>query len=115
MDRLASVPRTEQGPDGGDYQVRRLPSAVKEYTCPACLRPIPRGTPHVVAWPEEAPFGLPQGVEGRRHWHSDAGGVGFDPCEMKCDVSLPRLRMRLFTGFARKVGAEECPQCGRWT
>ena len=45
----------------------------------------------------------------------NAGGVGFDPCEMKCDVSLPRLRMRLFTGFARKVGAEECPQCGRWT
>ena len=56
MDRLASVPRTERGPDGGDYQVRRLPSAVKEYTCPACLRPIPRGTPHVVAWPEEAPL-----------------------------------------------------------
>ena len=24
MDRLASVPRTERGPDGGDYQVRRL-------------------------------------------------------------------------------------------
>ena len=67
MDRLASVPRTERGPDGGDYQVRRLPSAAKEYTCPACLRPIPRGTAHMVAWPEEAPFGLPQGVDARRH------------------------------------------------
>ena len=46
MDRLASVPRTERGPDGLDYQVRRLPSAAKEYTCPACLRPIPRAAPH---------------------------------------------------------------------
>ena len=80
MDRLASVPRTERGPDGGDYQVRRLPSAAKEYTCPACLRPIPRGTAHVVAWPEEAPFGLPQGVDARRHIGTpSAGGGGFDP------------------------------------
>lgn len=69
MDRLASVPRTERGPDGGDYQVRRLPGSAKEYTCPACLRPISAGTAHIVAWPEEAAFGLPQGVEGRRHWH----------------------------------------------
>ena len=64
MDRLASVPRTERGPDGGDYQVRRLPGSAKEYTCPACMRPIPVGTAHVVAWPEEAPFGLPQGGRG---------------------------------------------------
>ena len=49
MDRLASVPRTERGPDGGDYQVRRLPGSAKEYTCPACMRPIPVGTAHVVA------------------------------------------------------------------
>ncbi|SDR65350.1 hypothetical protein SAMN04489715_0577 [Schaalia meyeri] len=61
MDRLASAARTERGPDGGDYQVRHLPSASKEYTCPACLRPILKGTAHVVAWPEETPFGLPQG------------------------------------------------------
>ena len=79
MDRLASVPRTERGPDGGDYQVRRLPSAAKEYTCPACLRPIPRGTAHVVAWPEEAPFGLPQGVDARRHWHSECWRRGLRP------------------------------------
>ena len=79
MDRLASVPRTERGPDGGDYQVRHLPSAAKEYTCPACLRPIPVGTAHVVAWPEEAPFGLPQGVEGRRHCHSECWRRGLRP------------------------------------
>ena len=79
MDRLASVPRTERGPDGGDYQVRHLPSAAKEYTCPACLRPIPVGTAHVVAWPEEAPFGLPHGVEGRRHWHSECWLRGLRP------------------------------------
>ena len=79
MDRLASVPRTERGPDGGDYQVRRLPGSAKEYTCPACLRPIPAGTAHVVAWPEEAPFGLPQGVDGRRHWHSECWRRGLRP------------------------------------
>ena len=79
MDRLASVPRTERGPDGGDYQVRRLPGSAKEYTCPACLRPIPAGTAHVVAWPEEAPFGLPQGVAGRRHWHSECWRPGLRP------------------------------------
>jgi|GEM_PF-1610493 len=67
------------GPDGGDYQVRRLPGSAKEYTCPACLRPIPAGTAHVVAWPEEAPFGLPQGVEGRRHWHSECWRRGLRP------------------------------------
>ena len=79
MDRLASVPRTERGPDGGDYQVRRLPGSAKEYTCPACLRPIPAGTAHVVAWPEEAPFGLPQGVEARRHWHLECWRRGLRP------------------------------------
>ena len=79
MDRLASVPRTERGPDGGDYQVRRLPSAAKEYTCPACLRPIPVGAAHVVAWPEQAPFGLPQGVDGHRHWHSECWRRGLRP------------------------------------
>ena len=79
MDRLASVPRTERGPDGGDYQVRRLPGSAKEYTCPACLRPIPAGAAHVVAWPEQAPFGLPQGVEGRRHWHAECWRRGLRP------------------------------------
>ena len=79
MDRLASVPRTERGPDGGDYQVRRLPGSAKEYTCPACLHPIPAGTAHVVAWPEEAPFGLPQGVEARRHWHLECWRRGLRP------------------------------------
>ena len=79
MERLASVPRMERGPDGGDYQVRRLPGSEKEYTCPACLRPIPAGTAHVVAWPEEAPFGLPQGVEARRHWHLECWRRGLRP------------------------------------
>ena len=79
MDRLASVPRTDRGPDGGDYQVRRLPGSAKDYTCPACLRPIPAGTAHVVAWPEEAPFGLPQGVEARRHWHLECWRRGLRP------------------------------------
>ncbi len=57
----------ERGPDGGDYQVRRLPSAVRNTPAPRACVPS-RGTPHVVAWPEEARFAW--GVEGRRHWHS---------------------------------------------
>ena len=84
MDRLASVPRTERGPDGLDYQVRRLPSAAKEYTCPACLRPIPQGSAHIVAWPEEAPFDCPRGwtvaVTGTR-------SVGVVACD-RCDVRM---------------------------
>ena len=71
MASLSSMPRTESGPDGRPYQVRRLGSAHKAYTCPGCLRPVPIGSAHVVAWPEEAPFGLPEGVEARRHWHSE--------------------------------------------
>lgn len=71
MGSLSSMPHTETGPDGRPYQVRHLASAAKEYTCPGCLRPVVLGSAHVVAWPEEAPFGLPQGVQARRHWHSE--------------------------------------------
>lgn len=76
---LGSMPRTETGPDGSDYQVRHLRSASKEYTCPACLRPIRVGSAHVVAWPEESRFGLPEGVEARRHWHSECWRRGLRP------------------------------------
>lgn len=79
MGALASMPRSERGPDGSMYQVRRLRSAAKEYTCPGCLRPIPTGSPHVVAWPEESVFGMPQGVEARRHWHSECWRRGLRP------------------------------------
>lgn len=65
---LTSVPCMERGPNEGDYQVRCLPDSEKVYTCPACLRPIPVGTAHVVVWPEETPLDLPQGVEARRYW-----------------------------------------------
>ena len=79
MGALASMPRTEAGPDGSDYQVRHLPGAAKQYVCPGCLREIPVGAAHVVAWPEEAAFGLPQGVEARRHWHSECWRRGLRP------------------------------------
>ncbi|WP_076466158.1 hypothetical protein [Actinomyces mediterranea] len=79
MSALASMPRSERGPDGSTYQVRRLRSAEKEYTCPGCLRPIPTGSPHVVAWPDESAFGMPQGVEARRHWHSECWRRGLRP------------------------------------
>lgn len=71
MGRLASVPRTELGPEGAPYQVRRVRGGTKDYVCPGCLHTVAAGVAHVVAWPEEAPFGMPQGLDGRRHWHSD--------------------------------------------
>lgn len=76
---LASVPRSEIGPDGRDYQVQHLRSSSKEYTCPACLHPIRVGTAHVVAWPEQQPFGLPEGLEARRHWHVECWRRGLRP------------------------------------
>lgn len=68
---LRSVPHSETGPGGLTYQVRQVGGGVKIYTCPGCLREIPVGVPHVVAWPEVAPFGMPQGLDARRHWHSE--------------------------------------------
>ncbi|HEY4703042.1 MAG TPA: ATP/GTP-binding protein [Streptosporangiaceae bacterium] len=57
--------RPESWPDG-DWVVRQIPgaAATKEYRCPGCDQEILPGTPHVVAWPAEAP-----GAEMRRHWH----------------------------------------------
>ncbi len=56
----------------GSWVVRDVPgaAATKVYTCPGCSRPIPAGTPHLVAWPTSAVFGRDVGVEARRHWHS---------------------------------------------
>ncbi|WP_424133827.1 hypothetical protein [Schaalia vaccimaxillae] len=73
------MPHSEIGPDGFDYQVQHLANSAKPYVCPGCLRQIPQGSAHVVAWPEEAPYGMPQGVEGRRHWHSDCWRRGLRP------------------------------------
>lgn len=68
---LRGIAVTEVGPGGLPYQVQRVGPAQKPYVCPGCLQEVRIGTEHVVAWPEEAPFGQPSGVEGRRHWHSD--------------------------------------------
>ena len=48
--------RAESWPDG-DWMVRQIPgaAATKEYRCPGCDQEILPGTPHVVAWPAEAP------------------------------------------------------------
>lgn len=58
----------------GRWIVRTIPGgrATKTYTCPGCLRPIPPGTPHVVAWPSTASGFSPQAspLDERRHWHS---------------------------------------------
>ena len=67
--RIGSVPHSEVGPDGLMYQVRQLGPSSKQYTCPGCLQVIPIGTRTMLAWPEEAPFGVATGVDARRHWH----------------------------------------------
>ncbi len=79
MDSLASMPRAQEGPDGRQYRVQRLSSAAKIYTCPACGQSILVGMAHVVAWPIDGPYGLPEGVGARRHWHSQCWGRGLRP------------------------------------
>nr|WP_084669327.1 hypothetical protein [Propionibacterium sp. oral taxon 192] len=56
----------------GTWVIRRISgqSSTKTYTCPHCNRPIPPGTPHVVAWPHTPPIGSSSGVEHRRHFHT---------------------------------------------
>jgi hypothetical protein len=57
----------EEHPDG-DWHVRRITgsSSTKTYRCPGCDQEIRPATPHVVAWPADAP----SGEEYRRHWHT---------------------------------------------
>jgi hypothetical protein len=79
MGRLASMPRIETGRDGIEYHVQYLGAASKEYMCPGCLHPVAIGSSHVVVWPEEAAFGVPTGVEARRHWHTACWRRGLRP------------------------------------
>lgn len=67
---LRGVARTETGPGGDPYQVQRVGPSDRTYTCPGCLHQVGPGVAHVVAWPEEAAFGVETGVGARRHWHS---------------------------------------------
>ncbi|WP_312348046.1 hypothetical protein [Actinomyces sp.] len=69
-DRLHSVPRSEPGPDGRVFHVQYLRAASKEYLCPGCLHTVGVGMAHVVVWPQEGAFGVPEGPEARRHWHA---------------------------------------------
>nr|WP_084403187.1 hypothetical protein [Schaalia suimastitidis] len=69
--RIAAIRHSEIGPDGLIYQVQHLRSASKSYTCPGCLQAILPGHAHVVAWPEQTPWGQESGPDARRHWHSD--------------------------------------------
>ena len=79
MSALASLARSEIGPDGESYQVQYLRSSSKPYTCPACLQTIAIGSAHVVAWPEERAYGLDQGVRARRHGHLNCWKRGLRP------------------------------------
>lgn len=61
----------EQHPDG-DWMVRRITgsSSTKAYRCPGCDQLIRPATPHVVAWPADAPLLGGDAVDARRHWHT---------------------------------------------
>ncbi len=76
---LASVGEEERGPGGATYQVQRVGGASKPYVCPGCLHEIAPGTPHIVAWPTEAAYGLHTGVGARRHWHASCWGRRLRP------------------------------------
>ncbi|WP_083090160.1 hypothetical protein [Actinomyces vulturis] len=70
MNRLASVPRTQEGPGGAEFTVRNVRGGQKTYVCPGCNHDIAPHTPHVVAWSNEHLFGPDRGLEERRHWHT---------------------------------------------
>lgn len=77
VSRLASVPRTQIGPGGAEFTVRRVRGGNKAYTCPGCHRTIAPGAAHVVAWSNESLFGPDRGLEERRHWHTSCWDRGL--------------------------------------
>nr|WP_245792832.1 hypothetical protein [Boudabousia marimammalium] len=79
MNRIASIPVTQRGPDGRPYTVRRISAAVKDYTCPACGQIVPTGSAHVVAWPNDSLFGPEADLAQRRHWHTHCWDRGLRP------------------------------------
>lgn len=69
-DRLGGLTRSESGPGGQTFAVRRVRGSDKSYRCPGCDQLVPPGTPHVVAWPTEHLLGAQAGLDDRRHWHA---------------------------------------------
>lgn len=63
--KLGSFAKVENHADG-QWKVQYLTGAtsVKDYTCPGCNGVISMGTPHVVAWHDDA------SKDDRRHWHT---------------------------------------------
>ncbi|WP_336923306.1 SGNH/GDSL hydrolase family protein [Aquipuribacter sp. SD81] len=72
---LPAVDAVEHHRDG-PWVVRRISgsTSTKPYTCPGCGQPVPPGTPHVVAWPQERPLLEREAAAARRHWHSPCWG-----------------------------------------
>lgn len=65
---------TVESHSDGDWVVRRITgsASTKPYRCPGCDQTIRPATPHVVAWPVEAPWWADSadGLDQRRHWHT---------------------------------------------
>lgn len=67
---LRGIRTSEVGGDGLPYQVQTVGPSDRAFTCPGCGRQVGPGVEHIVAWPEEAPYGQQTGAEARRHWHT---------------------------------------------
>jgi hypothetical protein len=71
LDRLIAGWKHTELRRGVEWAVQPLSAAQaqKSYTCPACERPIPPGTAHVVVWRADGILGDVADLAARRHWH----------------------------------------------
>lgn len=51
---------------GTDYVVQPSSRSDRVFRCPGCDHEVDGATGHLVVWPDD----LPDGVAGRRHWHT---------------------------------------------
>ena len=56
--------------DAAEWHVRALAGSPREYTCPACHRPVRPGTGHLLVWPVVKPLLSAEAIDERRHWHT---------------------------------------------
>ena len=68
--RLQGITRVQRRGQVWEYHPIPANHSQKEYRCPFCQQTIKIGQPHIVAWPQEPPFGGGQGSDYRRHWHT---------------------------------------------
>ena len=72
LTRLLTGWRKTEVRRGGTWNVQPIveTQAVKEYTCPGCVKTIEAGVAHVVAWRADGVLGDARDLADRRHWHN---------------------------------------------